>query len=111
MKSRSMQVSVQIYRHDPSKADSSCFQEYRVAADRAMTVHELLDMVYHDIDQTVAYRDYKCYIGKCGGCMTKINGKKQNACETQVKPGESIVLEPVYASREENIKDLVCRFS
>lgn len=101
-------IKVKIFRFDPDKDERPYYQEYRVPVDRAVTVRELLTIIYHDQDGTLAFRDYLCYKGSCNTCIVKLNGKNIKSCATQVHPGEEIRLDPIQEDRV--VRDLVVDF-
>lgn len=97
-----------VFRYDPDKDQEPHYQEYHVKAEEAMSVLVLLNHIHDEIDQTLSFRSYCCGLQMCRSCLMKINHKKQFACLTLVKPGESLVIEPAYYP-EGHIKDLVVK--
>lgn len=80
---------------------------FEVPHARAMTILSMLRYVCEYMDPTLAFRDYRCGRGICNTCRLKINGKVKRMCETPVRPGEEILLEPAPGPV---IKDLVIDF-
>jgi succinate dehydrogenase / fumarate reductase iron-sulfur subunit len=102
------EIKAKIFRYNPDKDKQPYFQDYNVKTDRSFTVHELLTVIHHDHDGTLAYRQFKCYKGMCTTCLVKLNGKVVKGCSTQVEPGSEITLEP--AAGGDLIRDLVVDF-
>ena len=73
-----------------------------------MTVQAILRYIYRHRDPTLAFRDYNCFYGACGGCTVRVNGKEAPACNTAVAPGETVKIEP--SSKGYLIRDLVVAF-
>jgi len=74
---------------------------------KSMTVLSMLRYINEHIDPTLAFRDYRCGRGVCNTCRVRVNGKVRRTCETPIKPGEKILLEPAPGPI---IKDLVIDF-
>ncbi len=102
-------VTVKIKRSDNCQESGSSFQEYAVHIEDKVTVLNLLKIIHVTIDQTIAYRNVKCYIGTCTACLMKINGKNLRACSVSVFPGDTVTIEPVDTHL--NLRDLVVDFS
>jgi succinate dehydrogenase/fumarate reductase-like Fe-S protein len=60
----------------------------------SMTVQTLLRYIHDNFDPTLAFRDYRCGNGLCNTCVVKVNGRKRRACETLLRPGEDVRIEP-----------------
>lgn len=101
-------IKAKIYRFDPDKDKEAYYQDYEVAIDRPVTVHELLSIIRRDMDSTLAFRLYKCYKGMCQTCLVKLNGKPVKSCATQVAPKEEVTIEP--AAGGSVVRDLVVDF-
>jgi len=86
-------IKVKIYRFDPSISQSSRHVTYDVPLNSRMSVMDVLDYIYENLDSSIAYyRHSACHQGLCGRCMMFINGKASLACKTIVK--EDITVEP-----------------
>ncbi len=95
---RSRKVKVKILR-------GNVFQEYTVEAEEGMSVMDLLERIYDELDNTLAFfRHEACHQEACGKCLVKVNGRVCLACGREVKEDE-LCLEP-YNDRV--IRDLVC---
>jgi len=98
------EISVKVFRFDPSIDKEPKFKEYQVPFEPGMSVMNALDYVYQNLDSSVAYYDHAgCCLGICGRCTGKVNGKSGLLCQTMVEG--DIVVEPVNAARV--IRDLV----
>ncbi len=73
------------------------FDEYEVAvSNNDTTVMDILDHIYQNLDQTLAYYKHStCNQGICGRCGVKLNGKNVLACTAKVDSTlDTITLEP-----------------
>ncbi len=101
-------IKATVYRSEPSDAEGSEFQTYEVPWEPSMSVMNVLDYIYQNLDSTIAYYDHAgCSLGICGKCTGKINGKPGLFCQT-IAEGD-ILLEPL--SKENVLKDLVVKKS
>lgn len=86
---------VNIYRCDPDSGCEPCFQSYDVPAQPDWTVMDVLDYIFQNLDNTLAYfRHSICDHGICARCAMKINGKTALACVTVVGNLPELKLEP-----------------
>lgn len=92
-------IRARILRSNLGKAR---YVEYEVPIEESMSIMNVLNYIYENVDSTIAYY-CSCRIGKCRGCLMKINGKVGYACTTPVR--EDVTLEPVPG--REVIRDLV----
>ncbi len=100
-------ITVNILRSGPEGQEEGFFQSYSVDTDEAMTVQALLRYIYKNLDQSIAFRNYSCYMGVCSCCLVKVDGKTVKACETSITPGSNIIIEPAGPGPENVIRDLV----
>ncbi|NIM99695.1 MAG: hypothetical protein GTO24_16965 [candidate division Zixibacteria bacterium] len=101
-------IKARIFRYDPDKDEEPYFQDYEVPVDRRVTVHELLNMIHRDYDETLAFRLFKCFKGMCSTCILKLDGRSVRSCATPVELNSEIKIEPVTTG--EIIRDLVVDF-
>lgn len=99
-------ITASVFRYDPERDSEPRHEEYRVETDTEMSVLVLLDRIQKNIDPTLSFRSYCCGLQMCRSCLMKINGKKNFACITVVKPGEKVVVEPA-SFPSLHVKDLV----
>jgi succinate dehydrogenase/fumarate reductase iron-sulfur protein len=99
-------IKVKCFRFDPSLEKEPRYENYEVPVDTEMSVLDVLDYIYENIDASLAYRrNNACNRGLCGDCMLKINGKALLACQQLVKG--DLVVEPL--SKEKVLRDLVVK--
>jgi succinate dehydrogenase/fumarate reductase-like Fe-S protein len=86
---------------------SNGIQTYEVPVlSETMTVMDILDYIYHNLDHTLAYyRHSSCNQAICGRCLVKMDGKPVLACAKRVDTtAESIRLSP---ASDKVVRDLV----
>jgi len=100
-------VQATIQRYDPQRpaGQRSWQQTYRVALDEPISVFDLLHRIYTESDPTLAFRTQQCNQGICNVCRMKVNGKAVRACQTMVRPGESLTISAL--TDDGRIRDLV----
>lgn len=98
-------VRVTVSRFDPSVDEEPYFQTFEVPLTRGMSVLEVLDYIYENLDGSLAYYDHAaCQQGICRRCTLSINGKVELMCQSLVEgdltlapPGKfSVVRDLVY---------------
>jgi hypothetical protein len=105
-------IKAKILRFNPAVDKKPYYQIYDVPIESEMSVMDVLDYIYHNIDSTLAYYSHTaCRHGVCGRCTLIINGRASLACQTIVH--EDIIIEPlpnfkvirdlVYAASEKDI--------
>ena len=107
MKENDKTIKVRIRRHDPSSRARPRFQSYEVPYEEGLNVLGVLNYIYEQLDQSLAFR-YSCRITFCGICAVMVNGKNVLGCKRIVKPGESLTIEPIKGYTL--IRDLVTDF-
>ena len=85
-------VEIRIIRSDLSS--SGCESVYTVDYREGMTLHNALDLIYRELDPTIAFRPYRCNKGVCMSCIVTANGKRQRACTTFLDPDDKVLVEP-----------------
>lgn len=88
-------ITAKIFRFDPARDRAPYYRTYKVAVEGPTTVLTILKRVHEEKDHTLAYRDHICYKGICVTCEAKVNGKTVRTCSTLVKPGETVLIEPL----------------
>ncbi|MEM2896314.1 MAG: 2Fe-2S iron-sulfur cluster-binding protein [Candidatus Bathyarchaeia archaeon] len=79
-------VKVKVFRFNPSVDEKPHYQIYEVPLTRGMSVLDMLDYIYENLDGSLAYYDHAaCRQAMCGGCTLIINGKPSLACQTFVE--------------------------
>jgi succinate dehydrogenase/fumarate reductase-like Fe-S protein len=102
-------LKVRVMRFIPSDSGVPTASTYEVPYVDGMSVMDVLDHIYENLDRTVAYFDHAaCNQGICRHCSLVINGTVGLACETLVSgdltleplPGQQTVRDLVYKKRE-----------
>jgi succinate dehydrogenase / fumarate reductase iron-sulfur subunit len=96
---------LKIFRYDPEADECPRYDEYSVPYVEGDTVLDLLNYVYENCDQSLAYRS-ACRKGKCGSCPVLVNGQAAFSCREPAAP--ELVIEPHPKFRL--IRDLVVDF-
>jgi succinate dehydrogenase/fumarate reductase iron-sulfur protein len=97
-------VKVKVFRFDPSVDEEPHYRTYKVPLAERMSVLDVLDYIYENLDGSLAYYDHAaCRHGVCSGCSMMVNGKPTLACQTVVL--SDITVEPI--PKFQVIKDLV----
>jgi len=100
-----MLVTLKIKRFDPECKPSDWWSTFKLEADPADRVLDLLVRVKDEHDGSLTFRR-SCAHGICGSCAVRVNGVNRLACKTLVREqGTRITLEPLLGLRVE--KDLV----
>ena len=93
---------VEVYRFDPDIDKEPTYQTYMVPYEMGLSVLNVLQYIYDNIDQTLSFY-YSCRIGKCNGCLMIVNGKTTSVCTTPAKP--LMKIEPIKGFKV--LKDLI----
>lgn len=99
-------IRVKVFRFNPEKDEAPYYKTYEVPVEGPMSVLALLNYIYRELDQTLAYSgEHICYKGVCTTCMALVNGKAERTCMRIASPGEQVVIEPLKG--QPVIRDLV----
>jgi succinate dehydrogenase/fumarate reductase-like Fe-S protein len=83
MAQRNIQVTVA--RYDPEHDEAPYDQTYQVPVGEFTCVLDVLDYIYENLDQTLAYYDHAaCQHAICRRCVLQINGVSSLMCQTLV---------------------------
>ncbi len=101
-----MNVTLRIFRFDPSVDEAPYYRNYNVEAEPYERVLDCLNKIKWDQDGTLAYR-MSCAHGVCGSDAMKINGRCALACQKLVRECEAdfILVEPLPSFTV--LKDLI----
>jgi succinate dehydrogenase / fumarate reductase iron-sulfur subunit len=100
-----MLVTLKIKRFDPERKPATWWSTFRLEAEGADRVLDLLVRAKDEHDGSLTFRR-SCAHGICGSCAVRVNGTNRLACKTLVRDlGDRITLEPLLGLRVE--KDLV----
>ncbi len=97
-------IKVNISRFSPSDDMKPHIEAFDVPLQKGMSVVNVLDYVYENLDGSLAYFSHTaCRHNTCGRCALLINGKVFLACQTKVF--DDMTIEPL--PRSKIIRDLV----
>lgn len=102
MTEETVEVEVKIRRFNPKRDDKAVFQSYKVPLKFGMSILNVLEYIYENLDSSLAYYNCCCRRGFCKNCYVLADGKPVLACNEILKSG--VTLEPL--PRRELIKDL-----
>ena len=94
--------TIEILRFDPTIDSEPYFKKYRVPIEFGMSVTNVLDYIYDNIDSSIAYYA-NCHESVCGRCALLVNGKRKLACAELVT--SNTTLEPL--PNKKVVRDLV----
>jgi succinate dehydrogenase / fumarate reductase, iron-sulfur subunit len=90
-----MEVTLRIKRYNPESDLKPAFKEYRVEAEGADRVLDVLNQIKWHQDGTLTYRR-SCAHGVCGSDAMRINGRNRLACKILLQElGPTITIEPL----------------
>lgn len=98
-------IEIKIRRSSPESRPDLAVSSYRLRYREGMTLYSALEEVYKLIDQSIAFRRYRCGKGVCMSCVVSVNGERKQACTTLLMPGECVFVEP--DSARPLVRDLV----
>ncbi len=73
------EITLRVFRFDPSCDEGPRYQVYRVPYQEHMRVLDALNYVYDELGDGLAYRWY-CGVKKCGECALTVNGQAMMSC-------------------------------
>ncbi|MCU0632172.1 MAG: succinate dehydrogenase/fumarate reductase iron-sulfur subunit [Methanolinea sp.] len=82
-------LTVRVYRFDPSEDEVSHYQTYQVQVNEGARVLHVLHAIHDEHDPTLSYR-YCCGSGQCGSCAVRVNGEPVLACMEEARDGMTI---------------------
>jgi succinate dehydrogenase/fumarate reductase iron-sulfur protein len=101
-------ITLKIFRYDPGVDRAPRYESYRMPWKEGLLLLSALKHVRENLDDTLAFRDYCCGCSWCASCAMMVNGKGTKACSRPLKPGESLLIEPMWGFPV--IKDLAVDF-
>jgi succinate dehydrogenase/fumarate reductase-like Fe-S protein len=102
------QVFLKVFRFDPDTDFVPRYVSYQVPWKEGLLLLSALKHVRENLDETLAFRDYCCGCSWCASCVMMVDGKGTQACSRPLKPGESLLIEPMWGFPI--IKDLAVDF-
>jgi succinate dehydrogenase/fumarate reductase-like Fe-S protein len=88
------EIEIRIRRFNPASREESKESAYVIPFVEGLTLHRAIEYIYNRLDSTLAFRPYRCDKGICMSCLVSVNGKRQQACITLLKPEDHILIEP-----------------
>jgi succinate dehydrogenase/fumarate reductase-like Fe-S protein len=101
-------VTLRMFRYDPGTDHAPRYEEYQVPWSEGLLLLNAIKYVRDRLDETLAYRDYCCGCSWCSSCIMMVDGKGMQTCSRPLKPGESLLIEPMRGFPV--IKDLAVDF-
>ena len=101
-------ILLKVLRYDPSIDRAPTYKNYQVPWREGLLLLSALKYVRDNLDETLAFRDYCCGCSWCMSCIMMVDGKGMQTCSRVLKPGESLLVEPMRGFPI--IKDLVVDF-
>jgi succinate dehydrogenase/fumarate reductase-like Fe-S protein len=101
-------VLLKVFRYDPGVDREPRYEQYRVPWIEGLLLLSALKYVRENLDETLAFRDYCCGCSWCTSCLMAVDGRGIQTCSRPLKPGESLLVEPMRGFPI--IKDLAVDF-
>jgi len=101
-------VQLKVFRYDPSIDHTPTYKSYQVPWRDGLLLLSAIKYVRDNLDETLAFRDYCCGCSWCTSCIMTVDGKGMRTCSRPLKPGESLLVEPMRGFPV--IKDLAVDF-
>ncbi len=86
------EISVKVFRFDPSSDTTPHLQNYLVSVKEGARVLHVLHAIHDEHDPSLSYR-YCCGSGQCGSCAVKLNGQPVLACMEEAR--DEMIIEPL----------------
>ena len=97
-------IKVRVARFDPAVDSSPHYQTYEMPLEPRMTVMDVLDYIYENLDSSLAYHSHtSCHRRICARCNVTINNKAGLSCHTEVNG--DLTIDPL--PRFKVVRDLV----
>ena len=102
------EVQLKTFRFNPDVDSIPSYQSYVVPWTEGLTLLKAVQHIYRNADPTLAYRNYFCGRGLCGGCRMTVDGKARKSCHVVLEANREYLVEPLRAFPL--IRDLVVDF-
>jgi|WetSurSiteA1Bulk_404760.scaffolds.fasta_scaffold100914_2 succinate dehydrogenase/fumarate reductase-like Fe-S protein len=89
-------VRLKVFRFDPASDRAPRYESYQVPWKEGLLLLPALKYIRDNLDETLAFRDYCCGCSWCASCIMTVDGKGVRTCSRPLKPGESLVVEPMW---------------
>jgi succinate dehydrogenase/fumarate reductase-like Fe-S protein len=103
-----METRLKIFRFNPDADTVPRYRVYTVPWIEGLTVLAAIRRIYATIDPTLAFRNYFCGRGLCGGCRVTVDGAVKKACHVVLASDQEYLVEPL--KNYPVIRDLVVDF-
>ena len=103
-----MDVQLKIFRFNPTIDAIPYYTSYTLPWTEGLTLLAAIRKIYIDTDRTLAFRNYYCGRGLCGGCRVTVNGTATKACHVVLEPRSEYTVDPLKGYPV--IRDLVVDF-
>ena len=88
-------ITLKIFRYDPGADHAPYYESYQVPWSEGLLLLSAIKYIRDHLDETLAYRDYCCGCSWCSSCIMMVDGKGTQTCSRPLKPGESLLIEPM----------------
>jgi succinate dehydrogenase/fumarate reductase-like Fe-S protein len=89
-------VQLKVFRFDPANDRAPRYESYQIPWKEGLLLLPALKYIRDNLDETLAFRDYCCGCSWCVSCIMTVDGKGIQTCSRPLKPGESLVVEPMW---------------
>lgn len=103
-----METRLKIFRFNPDTDAVPYYTTYSLSWTEGLTLLAAIRMIYATMDPGLAFRNYFCGRGLCGGCRVTIDGTVKRSCHVILEAGREYVVEPL--KNYPVIRDLVVDF-
>lgn len=93
-----------VFRYDPQISPKVSYDTFEEVPYKDLTVLNVLDYIYNELDPSLAFRGRLCTKGYCGGCGVMVNNRPCLPCQSLAAAEMTIEPHPSFKI----IKDLVC---
>ncbi len=103
-----METRLKIFRFNPDTDAVPHYQIYSVPWTEGLTLLAAIRQVYATVDPSLAFRNYFCGRGLCGGCRVTVDGAAKRSCHVVLASDQEYLVEPL--KNYPVIRDLVVDF-
>ena len=103
-----METRLKIFRFNPDTDAVPHYEVHAVPWIEGLTLLAAIRQIYVTVDPTLAFRNYFCGRGLCGGCRVTVDGVVKRACHVVLASDQESLVEPL--KNYPVIRDLVVDF-
>ncbi len=103
-----METRLKVFRFNPDTDTVPHYQIYSVTWTEGLTLLAAIRQVYATVDPSLAFRNYFCGRGLCGGCRVTVDGAAKRSCHVVLASDHEYLVEPL--KNYPVIRDLVVDF-